>query len=38
MDALNALQQNIADPAEWYETSRYCLELGDYKGAAYAME
>lgn len=38
MDALNALQQNIADTAEWYETSRYCLELGDYKGAAYAME
>jgi tetratricopeptide (TPR) repeat protein len=39
MDALNAyLQQNIADTAGWYEMARYCLELGNYKGAAYAME
>ena len=39
MDALNAYQQqNIADTAGWYEMSRYCLELGNYKGAAYAME
>ena len=39
MLALNAyLEQNIADSAGWYEMSRYCLELGDYKGAAYALE
>lgn len=39
MDALNVyLQQNISDSAGWYEMSRYCLELGNYRGAAYALE
>lgn len=39
MDALNVyLQQNISDTAGWYEMSRFCLELGDYRGAAYALE
>lgn len=39
MASLNTyLKQNIADTAGWYEMARYCLELGDYKGAAYAME
>jgi len=39
MDALNVyLQQNIADSAGWHEMARYCLELGDYRGAAYALE
>lgn len=39
MNALNVyLQQNISDSAGWYEMSRYCLELGDYRGAAYALE
>lgn len=39
MNALNAyMEQNISDSAGWYEMSRFCLELGDYRGAAYALE
>ena len=39
IDALNAyLEQNIADSAGWYEMGRFCLELGNYRAAAYALE
>lgn len=39
MEALNAyLEQNMADTAAWYELANRRLELGDYQGAAYALE
>ena len=40
MEALNNyLQQNYSDIAGWYELAHYRLDaLGDYKGAAYALE
>lgn len=39
MEALNAyLKQNMADTSAWYEMSKYCMEIGDYKSAAYALE
>ncbi|GKY93074.1 hypothetical protein MPSEU_000275700 [Mayamaea pseudoterrestris] len=39
MDALNNyLQQNYSDTAAWYEMSQLRLQLGDYEGAAFALE
>jgi tetratricopeptide (TPR) repeat protein len=39
MEALNAyLEQNMSDTAAWYELANRRLELGDYQGAAYALE
>lgn len=39
MEALNAcLDQDYGDTAAWYELAGYRRELGDYKGAAYALE
>jgi predicted Zn-dependent protease len=39
MEALNDyLQQNYSDIAAWYEMANYRKELGDYKGAAFALE
>jgi tetratricopeptide (TPR) repeat protein len=39
MEALNNyLQQNYSDIAAWYEMANYRKELGDFKGAAFALE
>lgn len=39
MHALNEfLQQDFSDISAWYEMAHYRMELGDYKGAAYALE
>jgi len=39
MAALNRyLQQNYADTAAWYELASFRMEMGDYKGAAFALE
>lgn len=39
MEALNKyLEQNMADPAGWYEMAQFRLNMADYKGAAYALE
>jgi tetratricopeptide (TPR) repeat protein len=39
MEALNAyLQQNYSDAAAWLEMSELRMEVGDYEGAAFALE
>jgi len=39
MEALNRyLQKNYGDTAAWYEMAKFRLELGDYGGAAFALE
>eukprot|EP00549_Striatella_unipunctata_P009572 CAMPEP_0118715516 /NCGR_PEP_ID=MMETSP0800-20121206/26924_1 /TAXON_ID=210618 ORGANISM="Striatella unipunctata, Strain CCMP2910" /NCGR_SAMPLE_ID=MMETSP0800 /ASSEMBLY_ACC=CAM_ASM_000638 /LENGTH=254 /DNA_ID=CAMNT_0006621705 /DNA_START=136 /DNA_END=900 /DNA_ORIENTATION=+ len=39
MAALNDyLKQNPADASAWKELSNVCLEMGDYKGAVFALE
>lgn len=39
VESLNKfIQQNIADPAGWYEMAKLRLSMGDFKGAAYALE
>ena len=39
MAALNAyLKQNYGDSGAWYELSKFRMELGDFKGAAFGLE
>lgn len=39
VDALNnVIQQNMADPAGWYEMATVRMSMGDFNGACYALE
>lgn len=39
VDSLNNfIQQNTADPSGWYEMVKLRLNMGDFKGASYALE
>jgi len=39
MEALNKyLEQNMSDTSAWYEMAKFRMTLGDFKGAAYALE